>query len=270
MKAKEGRNSYQCEILKKEKLTDDFVMYEINVTHKLATELVHPGSFVFLKKVGADSIYDVPISIMDVDTQENIIKVVVELRGVKTKSLYELDAHEPILVKGPYWNGVFGLKSIYKAKEGVSIVIARGIGQAPLVPVLKKLHTSGNKIVAMIDTVGQKCFIEDYLAMANAQVINLNTIKNGELSEELVEELNSTLSKENVNLIHMDSQDILIYKLLEYIDGKVPVSCCNNARMCCGEGVCGACTARYSGHVVKRLCKMQSDPEYVFMNRRFI
>ncbi|MNO98993.1 hypothetical protein D3C76_907540 [compost metagenome] len=50
----------------------------------------------------------------------------------------------------------------------------------------------------------------------------------------------------------------------------VSLSCCNNSKMCCGEGVCGSCTARFAGHVVKRLCKVQSDPRNIFEGRRFI
>jgi len=40
--------------------------------------------------------------------------------------------------------------------------------------------------------------------------------------------------------------------------------------MCCGEGICGACTARFSGHKVKRFCKEQADPRAIFEGRRFI
>lgn len=40
--------------------------------------------------------------------------------------------------------------------------------------------------------------------------------------------------------------------------------------MCCGEGVCGSCTARFAGHKVKRLCKVQTDPRNIFKERRFI
>jgi hypothetical protein len=40
--------------------------------------------------------------------------------------------------------------------------------------------------------------------------------------------------------------------------------------MCCGEGICGACTSRFSGHRVKRFCKEQADPRIIFEGRRFI
>ena len=63
-------------------------------------------------------------------------------------------------------------------------------------------------------------------------------------------------------------------KVLDYLDElerkDIDLSCCNNMKMCCGEGICGSCTARFSGHRVKRLCKVQTDPRSIFGGRRFI
>ena len=50
----------------------------------------------------------------------------------------------------------------------------------------------------------------------------------------------------------------------------IDLSCCNNFKMCCGEGVCGSCTARFSGHRVKRFCKVQASPRGIFEGRRLI
>ena len=64
------------------------------------------------------------------------------------------------------------------------------------------------------------------------------------------------------------------FKVIEYLDSldrkDVLLSCCNNFKMCCGEGICGACTARYKGHRVKRFCKVQTDPRSIFEERRLI
>ena len=82
------------------------------------------------------------------------------------------------------------------------------------------------------------------------------------------------LKYNNVSLIHVAGADILSYKVIDYLDylerKDIDLSCCNNIKMCCGEGVCGACTTRFSGHRVKRLCKVQSDPRNIFEGRRFI
>ncbi|WP_050607225.1 sulfide/dihydroorotate dehydrogenase-like FAD/NAD-binding protein [Clostridium niameyense] len=270
-KAKEGRKSYEGTIIKKINIENKTTIFTIAVTHKLAQDLIYPGSFVFLRNEKTPQFYDAPISIMDVNTEENWIKVAIETRGVKTKTIVNIEENEKIIVRGPFWNGVLGLKNLYKSKDGVSILIARGIGQAPMVPVMKKLYSNGNKIIAIIDKSSYKdVLIKEYLDLYNAAVIESSTLEKGELTEELKENIKNIMDKEKVNLIHCATQDIIIYKILEFIDGKIKVTSSNNAKMCCGEGVCGTCTVRYKGHIVKRLCKVQTDPEYIFKERRLI
>ncbi len=72
--------------------------------------------------------------------------------------------------------------------------------------------------------------IKDYLELYNAEVIELNTLKAGELTEELKDKLKEILDKEDINIIHCSAQDIIIYKLIEFLDGKVPISSSNNAK----------------------------------------
>ncbi|MHB8035966.1 oxidoreductase [Clostridium botulinum] len=270
-KAKEERETYLGKIIKKDNIEDKTIVLTISLSHKLCQQLVYPGSFVFLRNKNDSGFYDAPISIMDVDTEENFIKVAIEIRGVKTKTIASLNKNDDILVRGPFWNGVLGLKNVYMTKNGASLLISRGIGQAPLVPVMKKLYSNGNKIIAIIDNSGyENILIKDYLELYNVEVIELNTLKAGELTEELKDKLKEILDKEDINIIHCSAQDIIIYKLIEFLDGKVPISSSNNAKMCCGEGVCGTCTVRYKGHIVKRLCKVQTEPKYVFRERRLI
>ncbi len=140
-----------------------------------------------------------------------------------------------------------------------------------MVPVMKKLYANGNKIIAIIDkTSYDDILIRKYLNLYNVDLIESSTLFSGELTKSLKDNIKNIMKVKNVGLIHCSAQDIIIYKLLELLDGKVKTSCCNNAKMCCGEGVCGTCTARFKGHVVKRLCKLQTDPEYIFRGRRFI
>lgn len=72
--------------------------------------------------------------------------------------------------------------------------------------------------------------IKNYLELYNAEVIELNTLKAGELTEELKDKLKEILDKEDINIIHCSAQDIIIYKLVEFLDGKVPISSSNNAK----------------------------------------
>lgn len=270
-KAKNIREEYLCKIMKKEVFEDKLFIYTINAPHNLVHDLVNPGSVIFMRNPESSVYYDAPISIMEADTEENTLKVAIELRGIKTKSICKLEEDEKVLIRGPFWNGVLGIKNVYKAKEGVSVVVARGIGIAPLIPVLKKLYENGNKVMAIVDTTPFKeNFGKKYFDMCNAEIFNCKMLESGELTEEFKNIIGQILKVENVNLVHCDGPDILIYKLLNYLDDSIEVACCNNSKMCCGEGICGTCSTRYKGHVVKKLCKVQIDPKYVFKERRLI
>jgi NAD(P)H-flavin reductase len=273
-KAKQTRKSYRCTIIKKEMVERN--VYELNISapHELVKNLVHPGSYVFLRTAQSAIFFDVPISIMDVNIDENYLTVAVEIKGPKTKKLNSLKEGDSLLVRGPYWNGDLGLRNIYTCRESTAVLICRGIGMAPMIPVLKKLYSNGNKIIVIMDKANYKnLFINKYLEMCNCNlddIIYCNTLKSGDISEELKNVLDKLFENEKISLIHCAGPDILNYKVLEYIGDKTNFSCCNNSKMCCGEGVCGACSTRFKGHRVKKLCKVQIEPKYIFEGRRYI
>lgn len=270
-KAKEGRESYLCKVMKKEVYNDKLYIFTINAPRNLVHDLIYPGSFIFMRNPQTSTYYDTPISIMEADTKENTLKVAIEVRGIKTKCICKLNEDEKILIRGPFWNGVLGLKNVYKAKEGVSILVARGIGVAPGVPVLKKLYANGNKVISIVDKAPfTNIFGKEYFEMCNSEILQCKMLESGELSDEFKTILQQILKVENVNLIHCDGPDILIYNLLDFIEDSINFSCCNNSKMCCGEGVCGTCSTRYKNRVVKKLCKVQIDPKHVFKERRLI
>ncbi len=85
-KAKEERETYLGKIIGKDNIEDKTIVITIALSHKLCQQLVYPGSFVFLRNKNDFGFYDAPISIMEVNTEEDFIKVAIEIRGVKTKN----------------------------------------------------------------------------------------------------------------------------------------------------------------------------------------
>ncbi|KEI07067.1 oxidoreductase [Clostridium botulinum C/D str. BKT75002] len=208
---------------------------------------------------------------MDVNTEVNNICVSIDIKGTKTKKIEDIQIGEDILIKGPFWNGVLGLKHILNAKNGNSVVIARGIGMAPMMPVVKKLCANGNKVTIILDRGNYKdIFVKKLLELYNVEIIECSTLIEGEITEELKELISKLIIKNDINLIHCSGADILIYRILQYIGEDVTYSCSNNAKMCCGEGACGACILNYEGDKIRRMCKLQVDPKYVFERRRLI
>lgn len=270
-RARSERKEYLCKVLKKEKPEKDLVIFTLSTSHKIVQDLLHPGSYIFMRNPNNAQFFNTPISIMDTNLEENWIKVAVEIKGIKTKEIDQVIEDESLLIRTPYWNGIFGLKNLYNSKDGTSLIIARGIGQAPMVPVLKKLYSNGNKLITIIDKGDYNdIFVKDFLSLYNCEIIECNTIEKGELSSDLKELIIKLINEEKVNLVHCDGPDILNLKVEELIKDKTKLSCCNNAKMCCGEGVCGSCSARYRDQAVKRLCKVQTEPKNIYGGRIFI
>ncbi len=273
-KAKEQRKTYTCKVSEKILYPDDILLIKFEAPHKLVIDLARPGSFIFVRS--EENVYfDVPISILESDIETNIISIMIEVRGIKTKQLLNIKAGGNITIRGPYWNGVFGLKNIGKQKNNETLVIARGIGMAPMMPVIEKLIKNGNSVTLLLDKQPFKdIYVSEWLDKLNIVPQEMNLIEKGQLSPEGKVAIKSIVKYNNISLIHIAGADILTYSIIDFLDSlerqDIDLSCCNNFKMCCGEGVCGSCTARFSGHRVKRFCKVQASPRGIFEGRRLI
>lgn len=274
-KAKEGRETYNCLVKETKFYEKDVLLIRFEVPHKLAIDLVKPGSFIFIRSNKDNVYFDVPISVMESDIETNIVSIMIEVRGIKTKNLLEIKEGENITIRGPYWNGVFGLKNLKSQTNNNVLVLARGIGMAPMIPVIRKLSLNNNNINLILDETPYKDnYVKEYLDEYNVEVNKEILIDKGDLSDEAKVIIKNLINEKDIKYIHISGADILTIKVIEYLDSldrkDIKLSCCNNVKMCCGEGVCGSCTARFSGHRVKRFCKVQTDPRNVFEGRRFI
>ena len=273
-KAKEQRKVYKCKVSEKVLYPDDVLLVKFEAPHKLVIDLARPGSFIFVRS--EENVYfDVPSSILDSDIETNIISIMIEIRGIKTKQLLNIEAGGNITIRGPYWNGVFGLKNIRKQKNNDTIVIARGIGMAPMIPVIKRLIENDNTVTLIVDKQPFKdIYVTEWLDKFNIVPQEMNLIEKGDLSPEGKVAIKSLIKYNNISIIPIAVADILTYSVIDFLDSlereDIDLSCCNNFKMCCGEGVCGSCTARFSGHRVKRFCKVQASPRGIFEGRRLI
>jgi len=271
-KAKESRKYYKCKIVEKSKFEENITIFKICASDKLVSEMIHVGSYIFARRPSTETRFDTPISIMDADTTNNTLTIAIELKGTKTKALDMLEVGGEMLIKGPFWNGTLGLKNIYTIKNSKCLIVARGIGQAPMIPVLKHLHSNNNEIIVVLDNSPyENSFVNEYLENYASKVVMCNTIASGIITEEFNFILDDLISNNNISLVHCDAADVLNYELMKVVEGidkNIKYSCCNNTKMCCGEGVCGCCTRINNDLKLRRLCKMQTEPKYVLEGRR--
>lgn len=271
--AKDGRKTYDCNIEEVINYDNKLIVIKFKSPHKLVLDLVKPGSYIFIRTDG-NQYFDIPISIMNSDIESDIISIAIEIRGIKTAKLLNLKANENIVIRGPYWNGVFGIKNILAQQNKKCLILARGIGIAPMLPVARKLISQNNELQVILDkNPFENNFAQELLEEYTIESAETSLLEKGKLSDYAKVIIKDAL-KNGVQYIHIAGADILTYLVINYLNdidrNDVALSCCNNFKMCCGEGICGACTSRFSGHRVKKFCKEQADPRNIFEGRRFI
>lgn len=267
---KEGRKSFLCSILDVENVSESVAIFKIKTTRTLARELNQPGAYVFLRQGDNPSFFDTPMSIMRAHEDEGIIEIAVQVRGVKTKNL--TCPSGKILLRGPYWNGLLGLKYIKGLTKEKALLIVRGIAQAPAVPVAGRLTKAGNEVTVILDPgKAEANFAEKDFLACGCKVIHKPLLDGNLLvPEDTLEEIRELLLRERVQLVYSGGNEKLhrqIANLVNQVNKEIFYTCSNDGRFCCGEGVCGSCHERLKDGSRIRTCKTQLSPVEIFGGR---
>lgn len=258
-KAKSARESYKAKILDKVLIGDNLLIFKISVMKTLARQLKQPGSYIFIRNINKPQYYDIPMSIMYSNEHIGEIHVAVQILGTKTKSL--LNLKDEIYVRGPYWNGLLGLKELKTLKNVNTLIIARGVALAPSVLVANYLNKNNNKVTMLVDKGKvDSIFIENYIKDLDIITIesDITTEKGRLLIEELVKNNYYSLCYSGGS----DRQHSEIEKILSKVAPNTKLIISNNKEICCGEGICGACSVKVGKKTIKA-CKTQFDATHM-------
>ena len=266
-KAKPGRKTYECRVTTVLSF-EGLVFLRVQVPYELENEVKRPGGFVFVRRKDADVWFDTPISVMYEEMHVGSIGMSILLRGVKTSQFANIVQGDTLLVRGPYMSGLLGLQHIEKQQAGKCLVLAKGIGLLPSMAVVRYLQSKHNEVEVHLDEGGFPASIQKFcldLFDLHYQAANLL-----DSAGQLREETKATILRFAVSggtLIHVGGSEYVIHKVAEYIEtvglGAIRLSACNNANMCCGEGICGACTETTAGKRVIHHCKEQVNPRKI-------
>ncbi|HHY06498.1 MAG TPA: sulfide/dihydroorotate dehydrogenase-like FAD/NAD-binding protein [Clostridia bacterium] len=273
VQSKERRPVHACRILEQKEIAPLVTLLKIQVKRTLARELNQPGAYVFLRAPAYPTFFDLPMSIMSADERAGIIEIAVQKRGIKTKYLLQQEGQKEVLLRGPYWNGILGLKYLKSFQKGKALLVVRGIGQAPALPVARKLLQGGNEVEVLLDRGRIEVdFTGDLFRKMGCQVREKELLKREDftITEETLIYLRESFLQRGFGLIYGGGSELLhqgISCLLQEVERKVYFVCSNNAQLCCGEGVCGSCQTRLAdGSRVKR-CKTQLEPLSIYGGR---
>lgn len=228
------------------------IILSIQVTKEMVRALKQPGSYVFLRNKDDAYFYDTPMSIMDCDEENLLVKVAIEIRGAKTRKLQNHGG--TLSVKGPYWNGIFGLDLLKKTQNSKCLVLARSIGQAPAILPIKHMLKNNNTVDIIVNKRPDEYnFIEEYLKVQAKMEVDMVSDQAAILCRDLMEE-------NNYDLVFIGGSNVLqnkVIKSIKEINKDTRFVTTNNNAICCGEGICGSCSVRDDSGVWIKTCKVQ-------------
>lgn len=252
----EERTDILCDILDKKQIGENLYQLDIKLPKKLCMDLINPGSYVLLRAEDKnDGKFNTPISVMNVDTSRDILTVVVKTVGVKTKNIIN---HDKVWIRGPFRNGVFGLKYLKLTKDSNTVVVSKGLSQVTIVKTIKQLLKNNNHVEVFIDNY--KNPVEDVVKLVESMGVNIQFI-DFEKDSNMIEDY---IRRNDVKLVvsaSFNNFNKRVMEIVDKVDEDIRLVITNNNLISCGEGICGACTVKINGQRLKS-CKAQIEPRY--------
>ncbi|MGB8216120.1 MAG: dihydroorotate dehydrogenase electron transfer subunit [Candidatus Methanoperedens sp.] len=180
-----------------------------------------PGQFVMVWIRGVD---EIPMAL----SYENAITV--QKVGPATSALFELGECDSVGIRGPFGNG-------FDIKKGHILLVAGGVGAAPLAPLAEKAHSSGIKVTTLLGAKTK----DELLFRARFEAAGEMCIATDDGSEGLHGYVTQLLDdKKKFSQIYCCGPEIMMKKVLDKVaPSKAQFSLHRYIK--CGIGICGAC-----------------------------
>ena len=272
---RQQRRNRPVEIVKKIWYGSDLLVIVLRVSRGFALKAAQPGSFVFVNAVGRSELSNVPVSVMRSDVEKGRIFLALKVISAKTKAVAE--AADKLVLRGVYRSGIIGggvsglkedLKGIVQTKaEPRWLIITKGTGFAPAVSLLT---ASGGRVSADVlidsDKVCDEIAADNMRGLSEGK-LSIRNISLQQLTETMISERAKGRTGHLAGVYRADDYDRIIIMASDYYI-KTLAECmeipagklvfCNNFRMCCGEGICGACGHTDESGNVSKMCKCRS------------
>lgn len=229
----------------------------------LAEQCMAGGTYMMVQALG----WRTPISLLGAGLQETgldgrgtdgmgtgrsggWLEFLIKTAGPKTRELIRLAETEGVWqMAGPYGNGLPGMEQLKKLPR---LTIARGVAAAPLIHLLSGTEPTGDCILYIDDEGLPESFLADYLNGWVRHEVRLGeeTVEK-KLQQQIRQETES--GRPVLLLVSPYYADLLCRGLS--IEQQALVVRPNPANLCCGMGLCGACSHTDRDGVTVKLCK---------------
>ena len=223
--------------------SESFKVFVLDAPKGLCQIASKPGSFVFAKKTGDSEWFCMPVSVLKSDPENKEIHLGIYNCGPKSRNLIE--NKEPMDLRGIYYSALSGL-NILRKETDETLVYTKGIAIAPLRNIMDSGLINPEKCYFYIDINKISLdFVKDYFGN-----IPLNKVEFREFISDGFDK--KRLAEGGCNVIALTSP---FYA--DRIEEAAARPCVrpNRGNMCCGEGICGACTHTGQMGETVRTCK---------------
>ena len=227
-------------ILSKTYFSEKVVKLEVEAP--LIAKARKPGNFVIVR-VGEKG-ERMPLTIADANLERGSITLVVQVMGVSSRKLCALEVGDYITdLVGPLG------KPTHIEKVGTVLACGRGVGVAPLLPIVRAFKEAGNRVVSVIAGRNKDLVIlEDEIRASSDEVIIMTDDGSYGKKGLITEGMEEVIKREKVDLAVTIGPAIMM-KFCERLTRKydIPTVASLNALMVDGTGMCGACRVTVGG-----------------------
>lgn len=233
--------------------TADFKVFIVEAGKGFCQKAQRAGAYVFVRPETAQKWYEAPISVLKAEPERGLLHLGVCRCGPKSGVLFQEENR--LWVRGVYNNALAGFDALQN-EPAETMIFAKGIAIAPLrnfldggaqyAKWLNNLH-----LYVDLDKVGTD-FFKDYFGDLPTEAVEVrNFLKEGLCSLEDLDHMEET---SEANIFALTSP--YYADMVERAAGRKVVRP-TEGNMCCGEGICGACTcADEAGKTIRR-CKIR-------------
>jgi len=241
----------KAKILKNAEISPTF--YKMRVESLYLAKNSKPGQFIEVKcSDDTDPLLRRPLGVHRIS--KNGIDLLYEVVGKGTAMLSEKKAGEEIDLIGPLGNG-FNIAASTKA----AILVAGGIGVAPLVALAEKLVRTGRKISVVIGAKKKSHLLCEGELRALGCTIKIATEDGSKgyrgLVTDLLRDMLATSYALRATICACGPAGMLktVSKMAK--EKRIPCQVSLEERMACGVGVCLGCPVKVKGGEYKMVCK---------------
>lgn len=241
----------EFEIKSVEDFSENLKVVTIGVPMGFALECSKMGTFLMIDVEG----YKIPLSVMKSRVDEpSCIKLALYTAGPKTLMLDKsLEKGGKLKVTGPFLNGLVNSEKFDSDK--LSLVIGKGMAIMPILNI-ENIIGGGMACMYLDESKLTQEFLEKYAAGLDYKRVEMDRDIN-KLADMICGDIKYCVE-------HTGEYPNIFLMVSPYYKQLITEQCClsenmaiipNHADMCCGEGMCGACSYTDEEGITVRMCK---------------